>query len=156
MGFQNDCFILDNNFYLLGINVYLNTMAKVIASIGTALYKTEIKTATNSLISDEPVSAGGMDLGFSPEELLASALAACTGGTLRMYANRKGWVALTAIHVEVEFSRNVQANVAQMNRKIELIGDLSEEQTTRLLAIANKCPIHNTLTHTITIDTTLV
>jgi putative redox protein len=54
-------------------------MAKVIASIGTALYKTEIKTATNSLISDEPVSAGGMDLGFSPEELLASALAACTG-----------------------------------------------------------------------------
>lgn len=130
-------------------------MAKVFASIGTALYKTEIKTATNSIIADEPLSAGGMDLGFSPEELLASALAACTCGTLRMYANRKGWLELTAIHVEVEFSRDVQQNVSQMNRKIEVIGDLNEEQKTRLLAIANKCPIHNTLTHTITIDTTL-
>ncbi|MBE9462299.1 OsmC family protein [Dyadobacter subterraneus] len=130
-------------------------MAKVFASIGSALYKTEIKTATNSLIADEPISAGGMDLGFSPEELLASALAACTCGTLRMYANRKGWVELTEINVHVEFSRDVQANVSQMNRKIELVGELSEEQKTRLLAIANKCPIHNTLTHTITIDTTL-
>lgn len=130
-------------------------MAKVIASIGSALYKTEIKTATNSLISDEPISAGGMDLGFSPEELLASALAACTCGTLRMYANRKGWVELTEINVHVEFSRDVQANVSQMNRKIELVGILSEEQKARLLFIANKCPIHSTLTHTITIDTTL-
>jgi putative redox protein len=130
-------------------------MAKVFASIGTSLYKTEIKTATNSIIADEPLSAGGMDLGFSPEELLASALAACTCGTLRMYANRKGWLELTTIHVEVEFSRDVQQNVSQMNRKIEVVGDLNEEQKTRLLAIANKCPIHNTLTHTITIDTTL-
>lgn len=130
-------------------------MAKVLASIGTALYKTEIKTATNSLIADEPISAGGMDLGFSPEELLASALAACTCGTLRMYANRKGWVELTEINVHVEFSRNVQANVSQMNRKIELVGELSEEQKERLLFIANKCPIHSTLTHTINIDTTL-
>ncbi|GLU56549.1 OsmC family protein [Dyadobacter frigoris] len=130
-------------------------MAKVFASIGTALYKTEIKTATNSLVADEPVSAGGLDLGFSPEELLASALAACTCGTLRMYANRKGWSELIKINVHVEFSRDIQANVSQMNREIELIGDLNEEQKTRLLAIANKCPIHNTLTHTITIETTL-
>lgn len=130
-------------------------MAKVFASIGTALYKTEIKTATNNLIADEPISAGGLDLGFSPEELLASALAACTCGTLRMYANRKGWVELLEINVHVEFSRDVQANVSQMNRKIELVGDLNDEQKARLLSIANKCPIHNTLTHTITIDTTL-
>lgn len=131
-------------------------MAKVYAKIGTVLFKTDIKTATNSLVADEPVSVGGMDLGFSPSELLASALAACTCGTLRMYANRKGWLALTEIHVEVEFSRDVQQNKSQMNRKIEIIGDLSDEQKTQLLAIANKCPIHNTLTHTITIDTTLI
>lgn len=130
-------------------------MAKVVASIGKDLYKTEIRSATNSLIADEPVSAGGMDLGFSPEELLASALAACTCGTLRMYANRKGWVELEKINVSVEFERDVQANVSQMNRQIELVGRLTDEQKTRLLAIANKCPIHNTLTHTITIDTTL-
>ena len=131
-------------------------MAKIQASIGSVLYKTEIKSATNSIISDEPVSAGGMDLGFSPEELLASALAACTCGTLRMYANRKGWVELTGINVAVEFSRNVQLNVSQMKRNIELVGELTEEQKARLLAIANKCPIHNALTHTITIDTELL
>ena len=131
-------------------------MAKIHASIGSVLYKTEIKSATNSIISDEPVSAGGMDLGFSPEELLASALAACTCGTLRMYANRKGWVELTGINVAVEFSRNVQLNVSQMKRNIELVGELTEEQKARLLAIANKCPIHNALTHTITIDTELL
>jgi len=131
-------------------------MAKIQASIGSVLYKTEIKSATNSIISDEPVSAGGMDLGFSPEELLASALAACTCGTLRMYANRKGWVELTGINVAVEFSRNVQLNVSQMKRNIELVGELTGEQKTRLLAIANKCPIHNALTHTITIDTELL
>lgn len=131
-------------------------MAKVHAKIGTELFKTDVKTATNSLVADEPVSVGGKDLGFSPSELLASALAACTCGTLRMYANRKGWLALTEIHVEVEFSRDVQQNKSQMNRKIEIIGDLSEEQKKQLLVIANKCPIHNTLTHTITIDTTLI
>ncbi|MDQ6479300.1 OsmC family protein [Dyadobacter sp. LHD-138] len=131
-------------------------MAKVYAKIGTVLFRTDIKTATNSLVADEPVSAGGMDLGFSPSELLASALAACTCGTLRMYANRKGWLALTEIHVEVEFSRDVQQNKSQMNRKIEIVGDLSEEQKKQLLVIADKCPIHNTLTHTITIDTTLI
>ncbi|WP_159476150.1 OsmC family protein [Dyadobacter sp. 3J3] len=130
-------------------------MAKVVASIRTELYKTVIKSATNSLIADEPISAGGMDLGFSPEELLASALAACTCGTLRMYANRKGWAELTEINVQVEFSRDIQSNVSQMNRTIELVGELNEEQKARLLIIANKCPIHNTLTHTITIDTTL-
>lgn len=130
-------------------------MAKVYANIGTALYRTDIKTETNRLVADEPVSVGGMDLGFSPSELLASALAACTCGTLRMYANRKGWLEVTGIHVEVEFSRDVQQNVSQMNRTIEIIGLISEEQKTQLLAVANKCPIHNTLTHTITIDTTL-
>jgi len=131
-------------------------MAKVQASIGSVLYKTEIRSATNSIISDEPVSAGGMGLGFSPEELLASSLAACTCGTLRMYANRKGWVELIEINVSVEFSRDVQLNVSQMKRSIELVGKLSEEQKARLLAIANKCPIHNALTHTITIDTLLL
>ena len=131
-------------------------MAKVQASIGSVLYKTEIKSAANSIISDEPVSAGGMGLGFSPEELLASALAACTCGTLRMYANRKGWTELTEVNVTVDFFRDVQLNVSKMQRSIKLVGELTEEQKTRLLAIANKCPIHNTLTHTITIDTLLL
>ncbi len=50
-------------------------MANISAHIGRQLYKTTITTATNQLIADEPVSAGGQDLGFSPEELLAASLA---------------------------------------------------------------------------------
>jgi putative redox protein len=65
-------------------------MIKITARIGTELYKTEIESANNKIISDEPESAGGKDLGFAPKELLASSLAACTCITLRMYANRKG------------------------------------------------------------------
>ena len=73
-----------------------------------------------------------------------------------MYADRKGWVELIEINVSVEFSRDVQLNVSQMKRSIELVGKLSEEQKARLLAIANKCPIHNALTHTSTIHTLLL
>ncbi|MFC0184466.1 putative redox protein [Pseudarcicella hirudinis] len=131
-------------------------MASISASIGQEPYKTEIKSATNHIIADEPLSSGGKDLGFSPDELLASALGACTCATLRMYADRKGWAELTGINVDVSFSRDIQANVSHLKRNIELVGVLSEEQKTRLLAIANKCPMHQTLTHSIEIETALV
>ena len=130
-------------------------MANIKAHIGTQLYKTEIRTATNVLIGDEPVSAGGEDLGFSPEELLAASLGACTSATLRMYADRKGWQELTDIKVEVDFKRDVKANTSHFTRTIELVGNLNEEQRSRLLAIANKCPMHLTLMNPIEITTGL-
>lgn len=130
-------------------------MANIKAHIGTQLYKTEIRTATNVLIGDEPVSAGGEDLGFSPEELLAASLGACTSATLRMYADRKGWHELTDIKVEVDFKRDVKANISYFTRTIELVGNLNEEQRSRLLAIANKCPMHLTLMNPIEITTGL-
>ncbi len=67
-------------------------MMQIKAAIGLEPYKIEIKSSTgNVLIADEPVENGGKDKGFSPKELLASALAACTCATLRMYAGRKNW-----------------------------------------------------------------
>lgn len=130
-------------------------MDKVNAHIGKELYKTSINTATNSIISDEPEDKGGKDLGFSPNELLASALAACTCATLRMYADRKAWD-LTDVKVEVQFERDSQANKSFISRKVELIGNLSDEQRTRLLTIANSCPIHKTLSNPIEITTETV
>lgn len=130
-------------------------MAHITAHIGTQLYKTEISTATNLLIADEPVSAGGEDLGFSPEELLAASLGACTGATLRMYADRKGWTEMKEVNVDVEFKRDAKENISYFTRTITLTGDLSEEQRSRLLAIANKCPMHLTLMHPIEISTSL-
>lgn len=129
-------------------------MNKITANIGTELYKTEIESETNLIISDEPKSSGGQDLGFAPNELLASSLAACTAITLRMYANRKGWD-LTDVKVEVSFETDSLENKFKIVRDIQLLGNLDEDQQARLLIIADKCPIHKILTNPIEITTAL-
>ncbi|OAB29133.1 putative redox protein [Flavobacterium fryxellicola] len=129
-------------------------MDKITAHIGAELYKTEINSATHTMISDEPESAGGMDLGFAPNELLASSLAACTCITLRMYANRKGWN-LTDVKVEVTLDNDPRENKTKIIRDIQLFGDLDNDQIARLLNIANKCPIHKILSNPIEISTIL-
>jgi putative redox protein len=129
-------------------------MGKITANIGTELYKTEIESETNLIISDEPKSSGGQDLGFAPNELLASSLAACTAITLRMYANRKGWE-LTDVKVEVSFETDSLENKFKIVRDIQLLGNLDEDQQARLLIIADKCPIHKILTNPIEITTAL-
>lgn len=129
-------------------------MNKITANIGAELYKTEIESETNLIISDEPKSSGGQDLGFAPNELLASSLAACTAITLRMYANRKGWE-LTDVKVEVSFKTNSVENKFKIVRDIQLLGNLDEDQQARLLIIADKCPIHKILTNPIEITTAL-
>lgn len=130
------------------------SMAVINASIGTHHYRTTLASAGNMYIADEPVSDGGGDEGFSPSELLASALAACTCITLRMYADRKGWP-LDDVQVAVEFTRDNALNESNITRNISLVGQLSPEQRARLLTIANSCFIHKTLTHPINIHTSL-
>ena len=129
-------------------------MKKITAHIGAAHYKTEIKSATNTIISDEPAIVGGTDLGFTPEELLASSLAACTCITLRMYADRKEW-ALHDVKVEVTFEKNPEENKTNIIRSIQLFGDLDSDQRSRLLNIADKCPIHKLMSNPISIATDL-
>ena len=129
-------------------------MDKVTAHISTDRYKTEIKSTNHIIISDEPESVGGMDLGFSPNELLASSLAACTSITLRMYANRKGWD-LNDIKVQISLDNHPTEQKTLITRSIQLIGSLDEEQKARLLNIAEKCPLHKILTNPIEITTDL-
>ncbi len=129
-------------------------MAAIKASIGTELYKIEIESPTgNVVIADEPVAKGGQDKGFSPKELLASALGACTCATVRMYADRKAWD-LEKVEASVELID--EEGQTKLIRKLQIIGNLDEEQRTRLLAVANACPIHKILTHPIVIETVLV
>ena len=129
-------------------------MSKITAHTGNELYKTEIRSETNFIVSDEPESSGGKDLGFSPKELLAASLASCTGITLRMYANRKGWD-LTDIKVEITFDTDSVDNKFKIIRNIILSGSLDDSQKARLLNIADKCPIHKIITNTIEITTEL-
>lgn len=130
-------------------------MAKITSSIKKEQFKTELHSPSgNVLIADEPIAVGGKNLGFSPSELLASSLSACTSATLRMYADRKGWQ-LDEVKIELELRFIREENRTQIERKITLIGQLDEKQTERLLAIANACPVHKILSNPIAIDTKL-
>lgn len=130
-------------------------MAQISASIKREAYKTEIHSPSgNVLISDEPESVGGKNLGFSPSELLASSLAACTGATLRMYADRKGWD-LEEVKLEVSLEVNRTENRTEIHRTIKLLGKLDQAQRERLLSIARVCPVHKILSGKIAIQTEL-
>ncbi|MFG4005180.1 OsmC family protein [Flavobacterium aquidurense] len=131
-------------------------METISAQIDTRLYRTEITSASgNIVIADEPQEMGGKNLGFSPSELLASSLASCTLITLRMYINRKQWD-VSEINIKVDFERDTDKNVSLFTRKIEIIGEVDQTQRHRLETIANSCPIHKILTHSIEIKTTLI
>ncbi len=125
----------------------------VTAIIGHDLYKTELIATGHTLIADEPEEAGGGDLGPSPGQFLQLALASCTAITVRMYARRKD-IVLDKIRVEVSTERTPDRAI--FIRHIYLEGLEDESQREKLLAIANACPVHKTLTHPIEIETQMM
>ena len=130
-------------------------MIKVSGHITTDHYKTVLTNGRHELNGDEPKSNGGSDLGFSPGELLCSALATCTCVTLRMYADRKKW-SLEKVAVHIEMETDASKNITNIKREIQLFGNLSAEEKKHLIEIAEHCPIHKTLTTPIHILTALV
>jgi putative redox protein len=114
------------------------------------------------LLADEPVSLGGTDRGPTPYGLLAAALGACTAMTLRMYARHKGLpLLLVSVDVDHDKVHGVDAATAGQGldlfrRTIRLDGPLDDDQRARLLAIADKCPVHRTLEAGAKVVTTLV
>jgi putative redox protein len=126
-------------------------MPKVIATIQKIPYRIEILSATkNVIIADESLDKGGKDTGFSPKELLAAALSACTLATLRMYVERKGWE-IAEIKVETELTE--ADNKTTFNRRIEFSEKIDEEKKKHLLHVANACPVHKILSNPIEIKT---
>ena len=128
-------------------------MRNVETQFGGGTYDQSITVGSHHLMSDVDASKGGGDNGPSPHEYLAAALASCTGMTLKMYAGRKSWALENAI-VTVNISRTDE--VERFAREITLVGNLDAEQITRLMDIADKCPVHKALIGTIAIDTQLV
>ena len=125
----------------------------------------EITVGRHRLPADEPIEDGGTDLGPNPYDLLLAALGACTSMTLALYARRKQWP-LESVTVRLRHSKIHAADCAacetregrldRIDRDVELAGDLDETQRSRLLEIANKCPVHRTLTSEIEVRTRLV
>jgi len=126
----------------------------VVAEAGFGRYGQIVYDGKHRLTADEPEDAGGLDSGPNPYGLLMAALGACTSMTLRMYAARKAWP-LKQVTVRLRHGRihaqdcadceNKQGKIDRIEREIELSGELSAEQRLRLLEIANKCPVHQTL-----------
>ncbi|WP_447767801.1 OsmC family protein [Sphingobacterium faecium] len=125
------------------------------ASIGTDKYKTSVIAGKNSIVVDEPLDKGGLDLGFQPQELLAASLASCTAITLKMYADHKEWT-VNSFQVDVMIEQSDDKSTTKFVRKISFEGKLDEKQHTRIVAIANACPIHKILLSQIAIDTILI
>jgi putative redox protein len=110
-----------------------------------------IEIGKHLLSSDEPPELGD-DSGPAPLDLLLSALGACTAMTLRLYAQRRGY-AVRDVHVSLTGERKGDAYVIE--RAIAIDGDIDDAARARLLEIANKCPLHKTLTGPIAIASTL-
>lgn len=114
-------------------------------------------------LADEPEAVGGQNLGPDPYEHLLAALGACTVMTLRMYAKHKK-IALDDISVSLSHNKDYHQDckncdeqdgrVELISRKIKIVGNISDEQRQRLLAIADKCPVHRTLHSKLIIETT--
>ena len=123
----------------------------------------EITTGAHRFLADEPVAAGGGDSGPNPYDFLLAALGACTAMTLRLYAERKALrldrVTVRLRHAKIhaadcESCETKEGKIDRIEREIALEGELDAEQRARLLEIADKCPIHRTLTSEVEIATT--
>lgn len=131
----------------------------------TGRYMQSMRSGRHVLSADEPESVGGNDAGPGPYEYVLMGLGACTGMTIRLYAERKQ---LPLKHVRVRLEHHKihaedcsdcetrEGKVDEITREIILEGELTDEQRQKLLEIANRCPVHRTLTSEIKVRTKLV
>jgi uncharacterized OsmC-like protein/alpha/beta superfamily hydrolase len=137
----------------------------VVSENGRGALQQDVAVGRHRLIADEPVAAGGADAGPDPYGYLLAALGACTSMTLRLYANHKSLplrrISVALSHGKIyaadcETCETKEGKIDRIARKITLDGDLDAATRTRLLEIADKCPVHRTLTSEVDIRTELV
>ena len=126
-----------------------------------AKFTQDIFSQDHHVVADEPLAAGGENLGMNPYEFLLAGLGACTSMTVKMYAERKGLpleeviveMSHQKIHAEdCEQCETTSGKVDKIIKHIELKGDLSSEEQKRILEIAEKCPVNRTLKAEIIIE----
>jgi putative redox protein len=126
--------------------------------------RSSIRAGRHAWVADEPEKAGGTAAGPDPYDLLLAALGSCTAMTLRLYARHKK-IPLERVEVRLTHSSIHAVDCAEceiregkvglIHRRIHLEGPLTEGQRTRLLEMADRCPVHRTLTGEITVRTSL-
>ena len=141
------------------------TSADVIVWGEGSTFAQQIAAGRHRLTGDEPESVGGSDTGPSPYDFLLAALGSCTSMTVGMYARKKNWP-LERVTIWLRHSKIYAADCSEcetregmldrIERDVRFEGPLSAEQRSRLLEIADKCPVHRTLTSEINIRTRLL
>ncbi|MGE3147339.1 MAG: OsmC family protein, partial [Pseudorhodoplanes sp.] len=137
-----------------------------VSETGGGAFQQSVALGRHFLIADEPRAVGGLDSGASPYQLLLASLGACTAMTLRMYAARKG-LPLERVSVELRHHRTHkkdgeaaagerEARLECIERIIGLEGDLSDEVRLSLLDIAERCPVHRTLSGGVDVNSRLL
>ena len=140
-------------------------MEIIVQESGKSKFAQEIIIGDHVLLGDEPVANGGNDVGPAPYDFLLAALGSCTAMTIRLYADRKK-IPLERVIVKLKHEKiyandcedceNPNSRMDQIERKIILKGrNLTDEQKDKLVDIANKCPVHRTLTSKVLIETSL-
>jgi uncharacterized OsmC-like protein len=141
------------------------TSADVIVWSEGSTFAQQIAAGRHRFTGDEPESVGGSDTGPSPYDFLLAALGSCTSMTVGMYARKKNWP-LERVTVWLRHSKIYAVDCSEcemtegildrIERDVRFDGPLTAEQRSRLLEIANKCPVHRTLTSEINILTKLL
>jgi len=135
-----------------------------VTETGTGTYTQQITAGRHQLVADEPLPVGD-DEGPNPYDLLMAALGACTSMTVRMYANRKGWrldrIQVTLRHKRIHAQDCADCEtkvgwVSHIDRDIEITGEIDDSQRQQLMHIAERCPVHQTLTSEVDVVTSLV
>ena len=115
-------------------------------------FQVEIKSGGISLVADQASAVGGLGSGPDPYDLLCGALGACTSMTVRLFANQRMWP-LSRVRVAVMYLGKNGTNQECFERILALDGDLTADQRSQLLAIAEGCPVHVALTGRCTVAT---
>jgi len=128
-------------------------------------FTVDIVSDSHHWLADEPTAVGGQNLGPDPYEHLLAALGACTVMTMRMYAQHKKLV-VDDFTVKLSHHRDYykdctdcdekDGRVERITREIKIVGDITEAERARLLQIADRCPVHRTLSNKLIVTTTEV
>ena len=125
-------------------------------------FQQTVSIGPHRMLADEPVAAGGEDSGPGPYDFLLAGLGACTSMTMRLYADRKSLplerTTVTLKHSKIHAQDCTECETKdgmldQIDRVIGMEGNLDAEQRRKLMEIADKCPVHRTLTSEIRIVT---